>query len=116
MPLTRMTDALAMNTSDAFPGPSPASSAPGDVGDRATTFQAVEGGTEHRSGETLMVAAYAGLWALMMAWVFIQWTKQTAFARRLAELESAVSGATATSTASKPAKAPAAAEAARTDA
>ncbi len=76
-----------------FPGPSPASSAPGEVGDRSTTFQAVEGGTEHRSGETLLVAAYAGLWALLMLWVVFQWRKQTALGRRIDELEVAVAQA-----------------------
>jgi len=101
---------------DAFPGPSPASSTGStDVGDRSAAFQAVEGGTEHRSGESLLVAAYAGLWALMMAWVFIQWTKQTAFARRLDGLEGAVNGAAAAADSksakpatARPAEAPAA--------
>jgi len=73
-----------------FPGPSPASSVPTDVGDRSQTFQPVEGGTEHRSGETLLVVAYAGLWALLMGWVLLQWTRQTALARRLSALEGAV--------------------------
>jgi len=74
-------------------GASPASSAPKQAADRSTTFQPVEGGTEHRSGETLLVAAYAGLWALLLAWVLIQWAKQTALARRIDELEGAVSRA-----------------------
>ena len=83
-----------------FPGPSAAASAQGDpaatptdVGDRSQTFQAVEGGTEHRSGETLLVSAYAGLWALLLAWVLFQWTKQTALARRLDSLEAAITDA-----------------------
>ena len=67
---------------------------PKDVAGRSTTFQPVLGGTEHRSGETLLVAAYAGLWLLLLGWVLMQWTKQTALARRVAELESAVAGAT----------------------
>lgn len=73
------------------PTPTPSSSAtPGDVGDRSTTFQPVEGGTEHRSGETLLVSAYAGLWLLLLGWVVFQWTKQTALARRIGDLEAAV--------------------------
>ena len=77
-----------------FPGPSPASSVPPtDVADRSTTFQPVEGGTEHHSGETLVVAAYAGLWLVMMVWVLIQWRKQNALARRIDELEAVVSRA-----------------------
>jgi hypothetical protein len=65
------------------------------VGDRSTTFQPVEGGTEHRSGETLLVAAYAGLWALLLFWVVVQWTKQTALSRRLDDLEGAIARAEA---------------------
>ncbi len=83
-----------------FPGPSASATdavqgQPSDVGDRSTTFQPVEGGTEHRSGETLLVVAYAGLWALLMGWVLVQWTKQTALARRLDALEGAVEKAAA---------------------
>jgi hypothetical protein len=74
------------------PTPSAAPSA-GDVGDRSTTFQPVEGGTEHRSGETLLVAAYAGLWILLLGWVLFQWTKQTALARRLDDLERDIAAA-----------------------
>ena len=70
--------------------PTPAPSSSGDVGDRSTTFQPVEGGTEHRSGETLLVSAYAGLWLLLLGWVVFQWTKQTALARRIGDLEAAV--------------------------
>ena len=80
-----------------FPGPSPAesaehawpaaSSSPTTPDDRSTAFQPVEGGTEHRSGEALLVAAYAGLWALLLGWVILQWTRQTALARRLDALE-----------------------------
>ncbi len=77
-----------------FPGPSPASSVPeAEVGDRSQTFQPVEGGTDHRSGETLLVAAYAGLWTILMAWVLLQWVKQTALARRLESLEAAIAQA-----------------------
>ena len=79
---------------------SSAASAPGAAGaegggdDRSTSFQAVEGGTEHKSGEGLLVASYAGLWALLLLWVFFQWNKQTALARRIGELETAVAAAT----------------------
>ena len=79
----------------ALPGPSPAASVPTDVGDRSTAFVPVEGGTDHRNGETLLVAAYAGLWVLLMGWVVIQWTKQTALGRRLDDLEGAVARAEA---------------------
>jgi hypothetical protein len=82
-------------SASALPGPSPAASVPTDVGDRSTTFVPVEGGTDHRSGETLLVAAYAGLWVLLMGWVVVQWTKQTALGRRLNDLEGAVARAEA---------------------
>ncbi len=67
--------------------------APPQGDDRSTTFQPVEGGTEHKSGEGLLVASYAGLWAILLVWVFFQWTKQTALARRIEGLEAAVAGA-----------------------
>jgi hypothetical protein len=80
-----------------LPGPSPAASvpesAPTDVADRSQTFQPVEGGTDHRNGDTLLVTAYAGLWALLMFWVVVQWTKQTALGRRLDDLEGAIARA-----------------------
>jgi hypothetical protein len=84
------------------PGPSPAaetagspapSASSGNIEDRSTTFQPVEGGTEHRSGETLLVAAYAGLWVLLLGWVLFQWTKQTALARRMDDLEREIAAA-----------------------
>jgi len=103
--------ANASSLSAHFPGPSPASSpesgsassagsaasasAPSTVDGRSTAFQPVEGGTEHRNGETLLVAAYAGLWALLMIWVLVQWTKQTALGRRLDDLERSIRDATA---------------------
>jgi hypothetical protein len=91
-----------------FPGPSPA--ATDDVGDRSTAFQPVQGGTEHRSGETLLVAAYAGLWMILLAWVLLQWTKQTGLSRRIADLEGAVAKADRGAAASKEPPAAAAAK------
>jgi hypothetical protein len=83
-----MADVTLHDVAALFPGPSAA--APTDVGERSTAFQPVEGGTEHRSGEALLVTAYAGLWLLLMVWLVVQWTKQTALARRVGELEEAV--------------------------
>ncbi len=71
----------------------PSGSQPADGTDRSTTFQPVEGATEHRSGETLLVASYAGLWVILLGWVLFQWTKQTALARRLDDLEAAIAEA-----------------------
>ena len=56
--------------------------------DRATDFQAVEGNpTEQYSGATLLVAAYAVLWAVVFAWIGLVWRKQRALDGRLADLE-----------------------------
>jgi hypothetical protein len=66
-----------------------------EVADRSTTFQPVEGGTEHHSGEALLVAAYAGLWVILLGWVLFQWTKQTALARRMDDLERDIAAAAA---------------------
>jgi hypothetical protein len=55
--------------------------------DRATTFQAVQGGTEHYSGEILLVSAYAILWTIVLAWVVFMWRKQRDLTTRLDALE-----------------------------
>ena len=60
------------------------------AGVRTTEFQAVEGGAETMSGETLLVEAYAALWILLFAFVFFAWRKQGRIDARVAELERAV--------------------------
>ena len=61
---------------------------PNEPGDRATTFQAVQGNQkEQYSGGALLVTAYAALWVVLFAWVAIVWRKQSALNARLAELE-----------------------------
>jgi CcmD family protein len=67
--------------------------------DRATTFQPVEGGGEHRSGETLMVEAYAVIWTILMVWLVLLWRKQARLNERLDGLEGAIAKA-----ASRPAR------------
>jgi hypothetical protein len=60
-------------------------------GDRATTFQAVQGnGTEQYSGGTLLVVAYAVLWVVMFVWVALVWRKQRTLDSRLADLEGVI--------------------------
>ncbi len=54
---------------------------------RATTFQPVQGPTEHYSGEALLVGAYAILWAILLAWIGLVWRRQSALSARLADLE-----------------------------
>jgi hypothetical protein len=57
---------------------------------RDDKYQAVEGGTETMSGETLLVEAYAGLWVILFAFIFVSWRRQTKIDARVAELERAV--------------------------
>ncbi len=65
--------------------PAPAGST---VDDRATTFQAVQGGeAAHYSGEVLLVSAYAILWTILLAWVAFLWRKQSELNGRLGDLE-----------------------------
>jgi hypothetical protein len=55
---------------------------------RSTTFQPAPGGGETRSGELLLVEAYAILWVLALAFVFGSMRKQARLEARLAELAS----------------------------
>jgi hypothetical protein len=54
---------------------------------RAAEFRAVEGGSQTRSGELLLVEAYAVLWLILMGWLFSLWRKQAALNARLTDLE-----------------------------
>lgn len=67
--------------------PEETTSATPSVDDRATTFQAVQGGPEHYSGEVLLVTAYAILWTILLVWVVAMWRKQGETNARLSELE-----------------------------
>lgn len=64
-------------------------------GSRATTFRAVQGPTEHYSGEALLVGAYAVLWAILLAWVALVWRKQRGLDARLGDLEREIDKAAA---------------------
>jgi hypothetical protein len=63
--------------------------------DRSTTFQPTEGGTEQRSGATLLVEAYSLIWTLLMFWLVLLWRKQAALNKRLDGLEGAIVKASA---------------------
>jgi CcmD family protein len=63
--------------------------------DRATSFQPTEGGTEQRSGATLLVEAYAIIWILLMSWLVLLWRKQAALNLRIDGLEGAIIKASA---------------------
>lgn len=75
---------------------SPAASASASTPDsRATTFQAVQGGGEHRSGTTLLVEAYCVLWIILMGWLLFLWRRQATLRARLDRLEAVVDRAAA---------------------
>jgi CcmD family protein len=62
--------------------------ATGSAEDRATSFQAVAGNEpQHYSGEVLLVAAYALVWAILLGWVAFVWRRQRGLDERLADLE-----------------------------
>jgi len=71
--------------------PTPAASGASGATDtnesHGTQFQAVEGGTETHSGETLLVEAYTVLWIILMAWLLMLWRKQASLNARLDDLD-----------------------------
>lgn len=67
---------------------------PSTPDDRATQFQAVQGG-ETYSGFNLMVGAYGAIWVILMAWIFLLWRKQQSLTMRLDGLEAAIDRAAA---------------------
>ena len=69
--------------------------APRSADDRATTFQAVQGGGEHYSGAVLLVSAYAALWTILLLWVTFIWRKQRELRSRLDGLERVIAKADA---------------------
>jgi hypothetical protein len=62
--------------------------ASGTPDSRGTSFVPVEGGsTEQHSGATLLIEAYAVLWIILMAWLFMLWRKQSTLHAKLDDLE-----------------------------
>jgi CcmD family protein len=66
------------------------SGAPTSADDRATTFQPTEGGSEQRSGQTLMVEAYAVIWTILMVWLVMLWRRQASLNQKIDGLEQAI--------------------------
>lgn len=66
--------------------PAPLASAPPGSATGPAEFTAVEG-TEHFNGSTLLVDAYAAIWLVLMAWIFLLWRRQGSMAARLDDLE-----------------------------
>ena len=63
---------------------------------RQDTYKAVEGNsTEQYSGGLLLVEAYAAIWLVLMAWIFVLWRKQSSLASRLDGLEASLDRAAA---------------------
>jgi hypothetical protein len=87
--------AAASTTASAAPAAAPSAAASGTPDGRATTFQAVEGGAEARSGEALLVEAYSVLWVILLGWLVYLWRKQAGLGARLDDLERAIDRAAA---------------------
>jgi hypothetical protein len=65
----------------------PASSNPSD---RSTEFVAVQGGGDTTSASSLLVAAYVGMWALLLLFIFLSYRRQAKVEGRISELEKAL--------------------------
>lgn len=93
--MTNPTNPSAAASQGSAPAGSTSASA-SDPDGRATEFTAVEGGNERYSGSTLLVEAYAAIWLILMAWIFMLWKKQASLTARLDGLEAAIDRAAAT--------------------
>jgi CcmD family protein len=60
------------------------------TGDRSTEFRAVEGGPETMNGSLLMVEAYAAVWLVLFAFIFVSWRRQARLDARIDELARAL--------------------------
>jgi CcmD family protein len=54
---------------------------------RDTGFRTVAGGPEIASGSTLLVEAYAFIWLLLFAFIFMSWRRQSRLESKIADLE-----------------------------
>lgn len=92
--MTNTTNPSAAASQGSAPAGATSASA-SDPDGRATEFTAVEGGNERYSGSTLLVEAYAAIWLILMAWIFMLWKKQATLTARLDGLEAAIDRAAA---------------------
>jgi hypothetical protein len=60
-----------------------------------TQFQSVGNAPANYNGYTLMVTAYALLWAILMVWLLLMWEKSRNIAARVNELDLAIDRAAA---------------------
>ena len=72
-------------------GPAPTGTSSPD--DRATQFRPVEGGSQTKSGEKLLVEAYAAFWLIAFVFILLSWRRQRQIDERVANLESAIARA-----------------------
>lgn len=79
----------------ASPSAAPAASAPpATAADaRKSEFRPVTGGEELQSGEKLLVEAYAAVWAIVFALVFVWIRRHRALSERVERLERALEAA-----------------------
>ncbi len=61
--------------------------------DRATSFQASEGAQETRSGEVLLVEAYAVMWLILFGFLAAQWRSHGRLEAKLVDLEARIRNA-----------------------
>ena len=78
----------ASATTAAAAAPSASSSATPD--ERATSFQAVQGGGEQVNGGTLLISEYAVVWCFVLLVVLRVYRKQTKTSEQIASLERAI--------------------------
>jgi CcmD family protein len=55
-----------------------------------TEFRTVEGGPETMDGPTLLVEAYAALWLILFAFIFVSWRRQVRLDAQIDQLERAL--------------------------
>ena len=63
--------------------------------DRSQAFRPVQGGSELQSGEKLLVEAYAAIWLILFATIFLSWRRQKQIDQRIDVLEGALEKARA---------------------
>lgn len=73
----------------------PAAPAPATTAEsqRSTQFVPVQGGHDTVSANSLLVAAYIVMWALLLAFIFLSWRRQQTLESRVVDLERALGDA-----------------------
>lgn len=65
-------------------------SAAASAQERATEFRPIEGGASTHSGTVLLVEAYAAIWVILFAFLWMTFRRQRQLDSRIAELERAI--------------------------